>query len=52
MARVKPDNRYDMLDESFNYSLLFAFIGFLICGNFFFARYLKKEGQKKAFLNM
>lgn len=52
LARVKPDNRYDMLDESFNYSLLFAFIGFLICGNFFFARYLKHEGQKKAFLNM
>ena len=52
LARVKPDGRYDMLDESFNYSLLFGFIGVLIFANFFFGRYLKQDGQRKAFLSM
>ena len=52
LARIKPDNRYDMLDENFNYSLLGGFIVFLFCANFLFSKYLKKQASKNAFLNM
>jgi ER membrane protein complex subunit 1 len=50
LARIMPDNGYDLLDESFSYVGLFAFIILLIVGDFALSRYLKTLATQKAFL--
>ena len=50
LARTMPDNGYDLLDESFSYVGLFAFIVLLIVGDFALSRYLKTVASKKSFL--
>lgn len=52
MARVRPDGQFDILQEDFKFELLFAFIGFLIIGNFALARFTQRQSKKKAFLTM
>ena len=47
LGRVKPDGTFDLLDEEFNYMLLFAFIGFLLVANVFAAQMQKKETSKQ-----
>jgi hypothetical protein len=47
LGRVKPDGTFDLLDEEFNYTLLFAFIGFLLVANVFAAQMQKKETSKQ-----
>lgn len=50
LSRLRPDNRFDMIDEDFNYSLLFLVIAGLIVATFAFQKYLKAGKAKKAFL--
>ena len=50
LARMRPDNKYDMIDEDFNYSLLFLAIFLLYAINYVFANFLKGETSKKNFL--
>jgi len=50
LSRIRPDNRFDMIDEEFNYSLLFVVIGALIAANFIFSKYLRAQKAKKEFL--
>ena len=52
LARIKPDNKFDLLDDSFNYSFLGIAIVGLYTANFIFSKYLKRETAKKAFLNI
>lgn len=50
LARIRPDNKYDMIDEDFNYSLLFLAIAGLFTVDYLLAKYLKAEKSKKDFL--
>lgn len=50
LVRISPDNKFDMLDEEFNYSLLFLVIGALIAANYIFRKYLNTMNAKKSFL--
>lgn len=50
LARIRPDNKYDMIDEDFNYGLLFLVIMGLFAANYLLSRYLKGEKSKKEFL--
>ena len=50
LARLRPDKKYDMLDEEFAFPLLFAFIAFLLGANVFANRYMRSQGHKKKFL--
>lgn len=50
MARIRPDNKYDMIDEDFNYGLLFLAILGLFLANFLLSKYLKGEKSKTQFL--
>ena len=52
LSRVKPDGSFDILDEEFNYYLLFAFIGFLLVANTFASRMVKTETAKQQFLTL
>ena len=50
LVRIRPDNRFDMIDEEFNYSLLFLAIGGLIVGNNFIQSYIKAQRVRGEFL--
>jgi hypothetical protein len=52
LARVKPDGSFDMLDEEFNFTLLFGFIVLILLGNWYVARMQKKEQTKTQFLTL
>jgi len=49
-TRITPDNRFDLLDEAFNFKLLFAGIAVLLVANFVAAYFMKQRNAKKAFL--
>ena len=50
LSRIRPDNKYDMIDEDFNYALLFLAIVGLFATNYALSKYLKSEKSKKEFL--
>ena len=50
LSRIRPDNKYDMVDEDFNYSLLFLAIAGILAVDYGLIRYLKGERGKKEFL--
>ena len=50
LARISPDNKFDMIDEEFNYSLLFLVIAALVGANYMFRKYLNTQNAKKLFL--
>ena len=50
LSRIRPDNKYDMIDEDFNYALLFLAIIGLFGTNYMLSKYLKNEKSKKEFL--
>lgn len=50
LSRMRPDNKFDMIDEDFNYALLFLGIIGLFVANFMLSKYLKSEKSKKEFL--
>lgn len=50
LARMRPDKKFDMLDEEFNFLFLFLFIGFLLAANVAAQKYMKAQAAKKAFL--
>lgn len=52
LARVKPDGSFDLLDEEFNYALLFGFIVLVLGANLGFARMQKNEQTKTTFLTL
>ena len=52
LARIKPDNKFDLLDDSFNYSFLGIAIVGLYTANFIFSKYLKSASAKKTFLTV
>ena len=52
LARIKPDNKFDLLDDSFNYSFLGIAIVTLYTANFIFSKYMKRASAKKAFLTI
>ncbi len=50
LARMMPDNGYDLLDEDISYIGLFAVILVLIIADVLLSRYLKKQSNIKTFL--
>lgn len=50
LARVTPDKKYDMIDEEFNYGLLFVAIGGLMVATYMTRSFIKKSQNKKKFL--
>jgi len=50
LARIRPDNKFDMIDEDFNYALLFLGIVVLFGVNYALSSFMKKEKSKKEFL--
>jgi hypothetical protein len=52
LARVKPDGSFDLLDEEFNFTLLFGVIGLILVANVYGAVVAKKETLKTQFLTL
>lgn len=50
LARMMPDNGYDLLPEDFSYIALFATIVVIIIGDMLLSRFLKKRAATKSFL--
>ena len=52
LARVRPDGSFDLLDEEFNFKLLFGFIILLLAANLYANRIQKKEQTRTQFLTL
>jgi ER membrane protein complex subunit 1 len=52
LARVKPDGSFDLLDEEFNYFMLFGCIVLILFGNLYMSRMVKKEQTRTQFLTL
>ena len=50
LARISPDKKYDMIDEEFNYALLFAAIAGLIVATFALRKFMKSKADRQKFL--
>ena len=50
LARVSPDGSFDLLDEEFNFKLLFGFIVLILAANLYAAKIMKKEQTRTQFL--
>lgn len=52
LARVNPDGSFDLLDEEFNFMLLFGVIGLILVANVYGSSMVKKETLKTQFLTL
>lgn len=50
LARIFPDNKYDMIDEEFNYGLLFLVIFALFVANYFGQKFITGQTNERQFL--
>lgn len=50
MARITPDNAFDLLEEDFNYYALFAVIGAVFVGDWVLAKVMKRRTIMREFL--
>ena len=50
LARVSPDGSFDLLDEEFNFKLLFGSIVLILAANFYAAKITRKEQTRAQFL--
>jgi len=52
LARVKPDGKYDTLDEQFNYMMLLGICVVILGGNWYGSNLVKVETQRSQFLTL
>lgn len=52
MARIRPEGKFDMIDEDFPFPVLFAFIFVLIVGNIATRMFMNNRALKKGYLTL
>jgi len=50
LVRVTPDKKFDMIDEEFNYALLFLAIGGLMVIVYVVRKWIDSQANRKKFL--
>ena len=50
LSRVSPDKKFDMIDEEFNYALLFLAIGGLMVAVYVVRKFIDGKANSKKFL--